>query len=344
MFLYKKIEDYLIQYISPQSGEKEIKLPSENQLALKFGASRISVRKALAEMEQKKLIYRIKGKGTYALIKQNNVFNEFNFAFIAPMLQSYFIDKIIKGLTDFCMEYNANFIILSTRQSPLLEKQQINYAIKLGFKNLLIMPTDDSANYEFFDSIKNTVQILFLDRKYSDKNIPYISSDHFDIGFQAAKYLIERNFTNIAFPIAERLPSSMKERMSGYEQAEQQLLGKATPRYVYPFEYRNSVYDNFCIYFKKNPSVNGIILNGSSNLVSILKAISDCGKTLWEDFGVIVIDDEKSEYNEIFNTRIPTIIQDGVKLGYTAAMHLFRKEYFTANNNDITIPIKIQII
>jgi len=42
-------------------------LPSENQLAVMFGASRITARKALVELENEGLVERIRGKGTYMI-------------------------------------------------------------------------------------------------------------------------------------------------------------------------------------------------------------------------------------------------------------------------------------
>lgn len=41
------------------------KLPSENELALHFGVSRVTIRHALLELEQNQFIYREKGKGTF---------------------------------------------------------------------------------------------------------------------------------------------------------------------------------------------------------------------------------------------------------------------------------------
>jgi GntR family transcriptional regulator len=41
------------------------KMPSENELALRFGVSRVTIRHALLELEQNQFIYREKGKGTF---------------------------------------------------------------------------------------------------------------------------------------------------------------------------------------------------------------------------------------------------------------------------------------
>ncbi len=48
-----------------ETGEWESRIPSEPELAMLFGASRETVRKALAALEAEGLLYRIHGKGTF---------------------------------------------------------------------------------------------------------------------------------------------------------------------------------------------------------------------------------------------------------------------------------------
>lgn len=49
-----------------QSGNERTALPSENDLAAEFKVSRVTVRQALGELHRKGLIYREKGRGSYA--------------------------------------------------------------------------------------------------------------------------------------------------------------------------------------------------------------------------------------------------------------------------------------
>ncbi|KSV56945.1 hypothetical protein ATO21_02590 [Pediococcus acidilactici] len=62
---YKQISEELIQQI--ESGEFAIKskLPSEKELCNQYDVSRITVRKALAELEEKGYITRRQGQGSF---------------------------------------------------------------------------------------------------------------------------------------------------------------------------------------------------------------------------------------------------------------------------------------
>ena len=68
----KELVDYIVQKDLRRNGKC---LPSENELCELFRASRMTVRKAINELETEKYLYRIKGKGTFvvqeALINQS---------------------------------------------------------------------------------------------------------------------------------------------------------------------------------------------------------------------------------------------------------------------------------
>lgn len=63
--LYRQIADALQGHIREGVMEEGMQLPSEAGLGEEFGVSRITVRQALAELEQKGLVERVPGKGTY---------------------------------------------------------------------------------------------------------------------------------------------------------------------------------------------------------------------------------------------------------------------------------------
>ena len=60
---YERIKDYLIRGIVSRSFSDMV--PSENQLAEKFGVSRMTARRALGDLEREGCLERIPGKGTF---------------------------------------------------------------------------------------------------------------------------------------------------------------------------------------------------------------------------------------------------------------------------------------
>lgn len=72
---YQQVKQAILSYIEKQELQKTGEcLPSERELCELFGASRMTVRKAVDELEDEQVLYRIKGKGTF--VKRTDQINQ----------------------------------------------------------------------------------------------------------------------------------------------------------------------------------------------------------------------------------------------------------------------------
>lgn len=63
--LSNSVKNYLYQYIRNVDLNGNMKLPSENEISAKLGVSRVTIRRALDELEKEGMILRIHGRGTF---------------------------------------------------------------------------------------------------------------------------------------------------------------------------------------------------------------------------------------------------------------------------------------
>ncbi len=102
--LYQQLEDILEHAIRSGTFQDGRKLPSENRLCKTYGVSRITVRQALALLEQKDLVYTVHGKGTFAKIPTINQ-HLFKIVSFAKVLEG----KGLQGHTEvLAFEQNAD--------------------------------------------------------------------------------------------------------------------------------------------------------------------------------------------------------------------------------------------
>jgi len=133
---YEKIKDYIIQGI--QSKMFTDAIPSENQLAKEFGVSRMTARKALDKIQEKGLLERIPGKGTF--VKKNTHYTS-GFFWIRPFkkwaedlnveLTSEILDARIidpPENIDKMLAHDGQVIII--RQRWFFDKKPVRYAIR----------------------------------------------------------------------------------------------------------------------------------------------------------------------------------------------------------------------
>ena len=58
-------KEQLYRYIRSMDLNENTKLPPENELGVKLGVSRVTVRRALDELEREGIVIRIHGRGTF---------------------------------------------------------------------------------------------------------------------------------------------------------------------------------------------------------------------------------------------------------------------------------------
>ena len=344
MLLYKQIENYLLQLIlaADKSEGSRTKLPSEQQLAAKFGASRISVRRATSSLERQGYLYKIKGKGTFVASGVCGKKDAFRFALILPTPESNFNRDILSGVHDFCKSTNSDFIVLYAWQSPEEERKCIELCFRLNIFSVLLMPVDNPENESYIRSLdRSVVKLVFIDRRFGGNTFPLVSSDNFDIGYSAAKYLIGKGHKRVAFYLTTVQSSSVKERIRGYKQAQLELLQKTDPCFVLEEDYTDNG-KSLSAWLEKNPEITALISVAGKPANLAIRAIGSTGKEIGKDFDLFVIDDEVfSDYKT--NRMIPVILQDGNRMGYAAADELFREATKGECGTDISVPFRFDL-
>ena len=69
---FEKIANEIQQRIENGVYVRSQKLPSEYDLAKEFAVSRLTIRKAIDELIQKNILYKLKNRGTYVMSPQKN--------------------------------------------------------------------------------------------------------------------------------------------------------------------------------------------------------------------------------------------------------------------------------
>lgn len=133
---YERIKDYLIKGIVAR-GFSEI-VPSENQLAQKFGVSRMTARRALTDLEREGCLERIPGKGTFVRGSEHYTRGFFrvrpfrkwaedlNAALTSRVLESRIVDPPVDIAEK--LQYDGQMILL--RIMNYLDLKPVRYAVR----------------------------------------------------------------------------------------------------------------------------------------------------------------------------------------------------------------------
>jgi len=196
---YELIVNNLLNDFETEKIKIGTQIPTEGELMSSYNVSRITVRKALEKLEELDLIDRTPGRGTF-YIGKNHISKDrkYNIALIFLHTISELI-KIIEGINEVLSDDEININTYFSNESTEREKYLVNKALSDGADGIIIFPTDDNSNAEYYQSLLNkNVPIVFLDRSpISNCNI--IQSNN-ETGMQKiTEYLIEKGHKSFAY-------------------------------------------------------------------------------------------------------------------------------------------------
>ena len=209
------------------------KLPSEADLVKRFGTSRITVGRAVKELQDRDLVERRAGSGTYVRAGSTG---GLSFGLIIPDLgQTEIFEPICQGMAD--APQAADHALLwgggaaaqpgMSRQDHAWQLCQQYVARRVSgifFAPLERLEAEDKTNERIIAALdKARIPVVLLDRDL----LPYPQRSRHDLvgidnrrtGFLATAHLIGLGARRVAFLSPEHAAPTVHERMAGYREA-----------------------------------------------------------------------------------------------------------------------------
>lgn len=200
---YEKIYEFYKEQILSNDLPPKAKLPTEMEIASKFEVSRITVIRALKDLEQEDLIERIQGSGSY--VKETKGIQEDN-SNLPPIISlvlpndENFKPNFLKGIEEVAKLNNYFVTFHQTTNDPESEKKVILDLISHGSKGIILYPSDSPSNMEIYSKllIKNFPLVL-IDRKIPGLDLSIIWTDNQAGFYEITDHLIQLGHTKIIF-------------------------------------------------------------------------------------------------------------------------------------------------
>lgn len=330
--IYEQVKSYLKELIRQNSKNPHYKLPSENQLSLKFNISRIPAKRALQELEAEGLIYRKQGKGSF--IKQENGADgeRISVCLFLPNTVSVFINEIIAGVQDFFNTVDVELYITLTGNDSLVEETMVYSALNKNFNGFLVFPVVyHTYNDALLKLVLKRFPIVFLGRSLPGLNISSVCCDHYNQTYNATEYLIKEGHKDIGF-ISEPGESSISylERLRGYRNC---IYENLSQKHIHQIEIEffhgndtdtlnKSIDSAIHRFFQIHRNISAVITtnNAAERLCLYLSERGIAGN----EITLMVFD--KPEKNINFKDYNPIIIdQQPAQIGYKAAQQLYNQ-------------------
>ena len=208
------------------------RLPSEAELGKRYGASRITVAKAVNELQQQGLVSRRAGSGTHVLAPAHS--NGHVFGLLIPDLgRTEIFEPICHGMMQSPLAKAHSLLwghsmgehAQQEKEAEQLCQQYIAQKVSgVFFAPLEFTPAKDAVNNRIVAALDRAgIAVVLLDRCYS----PYPMRSKYDLvgidnrrtGYLITQHLLRHGATRIAFVARPLSASTVLARIAGYREA-----------------------------------------------------------------------------------------------------------------------------
>ena len=342
----KKLEiatDYMCNYIQNNHLAQGDRLPTEKQLVEDTGLSRITLRRALSNLQEKGMISSIQGSGyfvgsSYQAIKTDSL----------PMVVSYGhnssrILDMVQGAQVFLDSVHCRLNVTVTGRNPNNEKEAIEELYRTGARCAIVLPVSSEDNCDFyFHMIQSGMNLVFVDRKPTGITCcDLVQSDNMTGGYLTTKHLIEQGHTRIAVFGLEPLThtSTIGERYAGYRYAMLEH-GLALPEKSYfyaQYQRRSPDIDEL---FSPSCGITAVCAINDFAATDLIRHAREHGLKVPRDFSITGFDN--LDISHQFIPPITTVDQPFSDLGCIAAEIAY--QYLSGTNNGYTtrlLPVQL---
>jgi len=178
------------------------RLPSENELCVRFAVSRPQARLALARLAHEGRIRTIRGKGTYRLDSDRN--GNKDIAVVLPNLDSYIYPEIVSSASTTLRQRGYQALFDCSDSDPQTELHILERLLERKPAGIIISPLQEvpgggSKSLQLLKQIRLAgTALLLLDNVLGETAFSSIVMDDYGAGIAAANFLISRGHARVA--------------------------------------------------------------------------------------------------------------------------------------------------
>ncbi|MGL1891451.1 MAG: GntR family transcriptional regulator [Spirochaetaceae bacterium] len=206
--LYVIIYKDIFSKIKSGEFQKDHRLPTEMEISKNFNVSRITVTRALKELEQGNYIRRIKGSGSYVndseiwKTSQSNIETGTKLSIISLVLpfEGNFSFDIFKGIEDVAKKKNYLVTFHNSSDDPKIEREIILDLVAKQSHGIILYPVEHSDNMDLYSNLLiDKFPFVLLDKKIHGIDAPLVWADNEMGSYEITSHLIELGHTKIVF-------------------------------------------------------------------------------------------------------------------------------------------------
>jgi GntR family transcriptional regulator of arabinose operon len=321
---HREISDVLRQQIAAGKYKDRKRLPSEMELARRFGVSRPTVARALRDLDDSQLIQRRVGSGTYLRTKPDAKTSTILGLLVPGLGNTEILDPICNEITRFGQNCEIDVLwgdsldsAVSAEHAEALCQRYIERRVSgVFFAPLQTVPNRESVNLRITKMLQDArIPVVLLDRDVPEfprrSQLDLVGIDNFNAGMILTQHLLGLGYRQLLFLARPGFPSTTDLRLAGCREATLRA-GVALPRVCFGEPTNTEFLRSFLE--PERPQV--VICSNDLTAALLIQTLSGLGMRLPQDIGVAGFDDVK--YATLLAVPLTTIRQPCREIGQVA--------------------------
>lgn len=221
-------------------------------------------------------------------------------------ISDYFFAQIAYHIEELANKKGYKIIYCSTENDTKRTKELIKLFTERQVDGFIITPPI-GIEEDIQSLLNSNIPVVLFDRYFENIETNYVTTSNYTSSYKAIKYLISKNYMNIAFIELNSKQTQMRDRRNGYLTAikENNLIPN-----ILSTSFSNKkqlITSKISTFLTNNKHIDAIFFATNYLAMSGIKAIQDLGLNIGKDMAVIAFDDH--DVFDIYNPPITAINQ-----------------------------------
>ncbi len=220
--LYKQVVEHIKNQIRSGVLKPGDRIGSHQELVREYKVSLITIRKALSELINEKILYSRMGKGTYVADQRKapDFKGHINIGLVLRDLNSPFFSRIVESIEKHATRLGANLLVSTSSNSIQKENRQIKQYLDIGVSAMILTSITTRSHVSPLVRELHNDNFPYVVVAYTeDEDINYVGVDHEYGAYLATEHLIKVGFDRIGYISSEKGYRLGEVRKAGYLRA-----------------------------------------------------------------------------------------------------------------------------
>ncbi len=294
-----------------------------DDIAKRLNVSKVTVSKALRghpdisfETAQKvKAVAKELGYTPNFMARNLSSKNSHTIGLVVPKIAHYFFGSVIESIYEAALENNYEIILTVSQENAEREKKHIRSLLSMRVDGLLISISQQTKDYEIFNTIKNyNVPLVFMDRVVDLPEFSSVTVDDRGGSFLAIEHAIQLGYKKIAHIAGYQEINIGQRRYLGFEEAMKKYNIPINPDWVvYGGFGEVDGYHGFMKLYKSGNLPDFIFAVTYPVALGVYAALSELGLKIPDDIDIMCFGN--SDVNRFLSPSLSCVDQPTEELG-----------------------------